>query len=240
MRRRERHAPVVADPSVGLKTAVEGLTGALDAGGPYLPSSAVGSAERVLRKASERLNLSGSHTVVALAGATGTGKSSLFNALVGAPVSQVGVTRPTTSQITAAVWGAEPATPLLDWVNARARHQVAPEPPGGRGWARLGDGSPPDGLVLLDLPDIDSFELTHRAEADRVLGLADVFVWVTDPQKYADAVLHDQYLRRAARHQTVTLVVLNQADRMSADAARECRDDLRRLLAEDGLPAAEV
>ena len=49
MRRRERHAPVVADPSVGLKTAVEGLTGALDAGGPYLPSSAVGSAERVLR-----------------------------------------------------------------------------------------------------------------------------------------------------------------------------------------------
>jgi len=240
MRRRERHAPVVADPSVGLKTAVEGLTGALDAGGPYLPSSAVGSAERVLRKASERLNLSGSHTVVALAGATGTGKSSLFNALVGAPVSQVGVTRPTTSQITAAVWGAEPATPLLDWVNARARHQVAPEPPGGRGWARLGDGSPPDGLVLLDLPDIDSFELTHRAEADRVLGLADVFVWVTDPQKYADAVLHDQYLRRAARHQTVTLVVLNQADRMSADAPRECRDDLRRLLAEDGLPAAEV
>ena len=50
---------------------------------------------------------------MALAGATGTGKSSLFNALVGAPVSQVGVTRPTTSQITAAVWGAEPATPLL-------------------------------------------------------------------------------------------------------------------------------
>ena len=240
MKRRERHAPAVADPTAALKTAVEGLTGALDAGGPYLPPQEVGAAERVLRKASERLSLSGAHTVVALAGATGTGKSSLFNALVGAPVARVGALRPTTSRISAAVWGPNDAAALLDWVDAQARHQVAPEPPGGPGWARIGDGEAPDGLVLLDLPDIDSFELAHRAEADRVLDLADVFVWVTDPQKYADAVLHDHYLRRAARHETVTLVVLNQADRMSAAEAQACREDLRRLLAADGLPATEV
>lgn len=240
MRRRERHAPAVTDPSAALRTAVEGLTGALDAGSRYLPAREVTSAERVLRKASERLALTGGHTVVALAGATGAGKSSLFNALVGSPVSQVGALRPTTSRITAAVWGSADAGQLLDWVDAAARHQVAHEPPGGRGWARLGEAGAPDGLVLLDLPDIDSLEVSHRAEADRVLGLADIFVWVTDPQKYADSVLHDQYLRQAARHQAVTLVVLNQADRMSADAARACRDDLHRLLAEDGLPAAEV
>lgn len=240
MKRRERHAAATTDPSGALKTAVQGLTGALDAGSDYLPAAAVASAETVLRKASERLALSGAHTVVALAGATGTGKSSLFNALVGAPVSQVGALRPTTSRISAALWGDDDASALLDWVDAQTRHHVAPEPPGGPGWARLGDDGAPDGLVLLDLPDVDSFELAHRAEADRVLGLADVFVWVTDPQKYADAVLHDQYLRRAARHQAVTLVVLNQADRMSTAAAQECREDLRRLLADDGLSAVEV
>ncbi|QQS00240.1 MAG: 50S ribosome-binding GTPase [Austwickia sp.] len=240
MRRRERHAPVVTDPSGALKTAVEGLTGAIDAGGAYLPPTQVAAAEKVLRKASERLALSGAHTVVALAGSTGAGKSSLFNALVGAPVSQVGALRPTTSRIAAAVWGDDDASALLDWVDAQTRHHVAPEPPGGRGWARLEEGGAPAGLVLLDLPDIDSFELAHRAEADRVLALADVFVWVTDPQKYADALLHDHYLRRAARHQAVTLVVLNQADRMSTAAAQDCREDLRRLLADDGLPDTEV
>lgn len=240
MRRRERHPAVLADPTEALKSAVEGLTGALDAGGPYLPRAEVASAEAVLRKASERLGLSGGHTVVALAGATGSGKSTLFNALVGSQVSRVGALRPTTSRITAAVWGTADASALLDWVDAATRHHVPPEPPGGRGWAQLPEEKTPDGLVLLDLPDVDSLEAAHRAEADRALGLADVFVWVTDPQKYADAVLHDQYLRRASRHEAVTLVVLNQADRMTPEAAQECRADLRRLLAADGLPATEV
>ena len=74
----------------------------------------------------------------------------------------------------------------------------------------------------------------------QVLGLADVFVWVTDPQKYADAVLHDQYLRRAARHQTVTLVVLNQADRLNGEELDRALKDLRRLLDSEGLSATPV
>ncbi len=241
MRRRERNAtPVAVDPSAGLKQAVEGLTAAVDAGGDFLPPPQLQRVERVLKKASERLALSGEHTVVALAGATGTGKSSLFNALVGQNVARVGALRPTTSRISAAVWGDREAGALLDWVGAQVRHQVPPEVAGSRGWARGTDGTGPEGLVLLDLPDIDSLNLDHRAEADRVLELADVFVWVTDPQKYADAILHDLYLRQAARHQTVTLVVLNQADKMSRPEAEQCRDDLRGLLADDGLPAAEV
>ena len=56
-----------------------------------------------------------------------------------------------------------------------------------------------DGLVLLDLPDFDSREMSHRSEAERVLELVDVFVWVTDPQKYADALLHDEYVRQLTR-----------------------------------------
>ncbi|GAB77399.1 50S ribosome-binding GTPase [Austwickia chelonae] len=241
MRRRQRHAtPSSSDPAVGLKSAVEGLTGAIDAGGKYLPPQEVSSAEAVLKKASERLALSGKHTVVAFTGATGTGKSSLFNAMVGREVSRVGALRPTTSRVSAAIWGEESPKALLDWIGADVRHRVSAEDNSRSGWSAHMGGEVPDGLVLLDLPDIDSLRPEHRAEADRVLDLVDVFVWITDPQKYADAVLHDEYLRKASQHQTVTLVVLNQADRMATDQAESCREDLRKLLADDGLTAAEV
>ena len=63
-------------------------------------------AREVARRAGERLRLSGSHTVVALAGATGSGKSSLFNALAGVDLSAVGVRRPTTGVAHAVIWGA--------------------------------------------------------------------------------------------------------------------------------------
>jgi hypothetical protein len=106
------------------------------------------------------------------------------------------------------------------------------------------DGQPVgslDGLVLLDLPDFDSRETAHRAEAERVLALCDVFVWVTDPQKYADALLHDEYVQQLAGHSAVMLVVLNQVDRLvSEDAVEACREDLVRLLKADGVEGVQV
>ncbi|MBW3086536.1 tRNA modification GTPase MnmE [Austwickia sp. TVS 96-490-7B] len=246
MRRRERHAQTPVDPAAGLRTAVAGLTSALDAGGDQLPAVHVADAERALRKASERLSLSGDHTVVSLAGATGTGKSSLFNALAGQTVSQVGALRPTTSRVTAAIWGHDAPDSLLDWVGAAVRHRVptttsSPSPGASADHAATSTGTiDPTGLVLLDLPDIDSFVAEHREDADRVLELTDVFVWVADPQKYADALWHDTYLRAADRHQAVTLVVLNQADRVAPAEVHACREDLRHLLTDDGLTSAEV
>ncbi len=44
----------------------------------------------MLKRAGERLRLSSNHTVVALAGGTGSGKSTLFNALSGATFSPPG------------------------------------------------------------------------------------------------------------------------------------------------------
>ena len=185
-----------------------------------------------MARVGERTSIAGGHTVVALAGATGSGKSSLFNDLVGADVAAVGARRPTTSTPTAAVWGAEPASELLDWLAVGARHHLgAREEP---------EGLSLDGLVLLDLPDFDSRLLEHRVEADRVLGLVDVFVWVTDPQKYADARLHHDYLAALTGHDVVTVVVLNQADRLTPDGLAACRADLQRLLQADGLDAGEV
>jgi hypothetical protein len=68
----------------------------------------------------------------------------------------------------------------------------------------------------------------------------DLMVWVLDPQKYADALVHEQYLRRFARHDDVTVVVLNQVDKLPVADASACLAHLRRLVAEDGLSDAVV
>lgn len=211
------------------------LQAALDAGGHRLEETSVRRARALLGKVGERTRLSGEHTVVALAGATGSGKSSLFNALAGLEISTVGARRPTTSTVTACVWGSDGAEALLDWLGVPRRHRVSHESP-------LDDGRADElhGLVLLDLPDYDSTEVSHRLEVDRLLELVDVFVWVTDPQKYADAALHRQYLSRLAGHDAVTVVLLNQADKLSEPELAACRRDLERLVAADGLRGVPV
>ncbi len=228
---RTRRAETVSAEAVAAQA--QALRAALDSGGEQLDEAEVAAARRLVDKVSERTSIAGNHTVVALAGPTGSGKSSLFNALVGRPVATVGVRRPTTSTPTAAVWGPEPAGALLDWLGIPSRHLVEPDD-GSAGWADL------DRLVLLDLPDFDSRVASHRVEAARILELVDVFVWVTDPQKYADSLLHDDYLGQLSSHETVTVVVLNQADRLSAEAAQRCQQDLRRLLALDGFERTDV
>ena len=225
-----------------LPAAAEALSAALAAGADELSHPQADRGRAVLAKADRRLSITGGHTVVALAGATGSGKSSLFNALVGAPVAEVGARRPTTALPTAAVWGDQPATALLDFLGVGRRHTVvgAGQPDGASADGASADRPPLDGLVLLDLPDFDSTAVAHRAEVDRVLDLVDVFVWVTDPQKYADARLHEDYVSRLAALQASTVVVLNQADRLTPEALAVCRADLERLLVADGVAAADV
>ncbi|WP_193043798.1 GTPase family protein [Mycolicibacterium baixiangningiae] len=194
-----------------------------------LPEDVLADVRSLDARAGTRLRLSGEHTVVALAGATGSGKSSLFNAIAGAPLAQVGIRRPTTSATQAVVFGPSPAAELLDWLEIRNRQA-----------ADASTAPQLSGLLLLDLPDHDSVEAAHRAEVDRLIRLVDAFVWVLDPQKYADAVLHDEYLRPLAAHREVMVVVLNQADRLSLPDLASCMHDLHRLLAEDGLTGVPV
>lgn len=228
----------ITAPSVeALGTQTAALDQAIDAGGPQLDPTGVTEAQRILEKVRQRSSLAGNHTVVALAGATGSGKSSLFNALAGADLATIGARRPTTSTPTAAVWGEEPAADLLDWLSVDQRHAVtgrSAAPGRGESVGSL------DGLVLLDLPDFDSRELDHRAEAQRVLAVCDVFVWVTDPQKYADALLHDDYVKALSGHDAVMLVVLNQTDRLSPESVRQCQEDLGQILRSDGVRNVQV
>ncbi len=91
--------------SPGLTERVEALRVAAEKGRGRLSLEVVQSAEDVVRRASERLAITADHTVVALAGATGSGKSSTFNALSGLTLAEVGRRRPTTSETTAVSFG---------------------------------------------------------------------------------------------------------------------------------------
>ncbi|WP_435969995.1 GTPase [Streptomyces sp. Qhu_M48] len=194
-------------------------------------SEALAEAGRVLDEAAARQRLSSRHTVIAIAGATGSGKSTLFNALAGVPVSETGLRRPTTSAPIALSWS-EGAAGLLDRLAVPGRLRRRPLA-GGAADTGL------QGLVLIDLPDHDSAVTAHRDQVDRVLGLVDGVIWVVDPEKYADAALHERYLRPLAGHAEVTFVVLNQIDRLGTEAADLVLDDLRRLLDEDGVALGE-
>ena len=191
-------------------------------------------AEALLRRSGERMRMSASHTVVALAGGTGSGKSSLFNALAGANFSPAGVIRPTTKHSHACVWGMEGAGPLLDWLGVQRRHRYARASALDEGEAQL------TGMLLLDLPDHDSVVTGSAALVDRLVKMADMLVWVLDPLKYADASVHRRYLVPLAGHAAVTTVVLNQVDTLSPDQADDCRSDLRRLLDAEGLTETHV
>ncbi|KUM99688.1 ATP-binding protein [Streptomyces yokosukanensis] len=196
-----------------------------------LDTVTLAEAGRVLEEAAARRKLSGRHTVIAIAGATGSGKSQLFNALAGVAISETGVRRPTTAAPIACSWS-DGAAGLIDrlGIPGRLRRRPAHNPDNE---AEL------RGLVLVDLPDHDSAALQHREQVDRILKLVDAVIWVVDPEKYADAVLHERYLRPMAGHAEIMFVVLNQVDRLPGEAADQVLDDLRRLLDEDGIAVGE-
>lgn len=219
----------VVERVAGLEQAVEAARGRLD-------DALVAEAAAVVERAAGRLRLSSEHTVVALAGSTGSGKSSLFNGLVGLDLAATGVRRPTTSWTLACAWGPDGATELLDWLGIPKRHQI-------NRTGMLDDSAADhdlDGLVLLDLPDHDSTEVSHHLEVERLVKLADVLIWVLDPQKYADAAVHDRFLKPLSSHADVMMVVLNHIDELPSDGIDPTLRDVHRLLEQDGLDGVPV
>jgi GTP-binding protein EngB required for normal cell division len=229
---RREHRRIDVDRLVARIAALQRFS---EAAAGHLTDDDLKPARTVIDRAGSRLAVSRDHTVVALAGATGSGKSSLFNTLTGTRTSTVGVRRPTTGTAHAFTWADQNAADLLDWLDIPAdRRFTAAGTVGADTDPRLA------GLVLLDLPDFDSVQAAHRAEADRLLDMVDLVVWVTDPQKYADRLLHHEYLQMFNRHVETTIVVLNQADRLTDADTRNCLADLTALLADDGFPGIPV
>jgi energy-coupling factor transporter ATP-binding protein EcfA2 len=176
--------------------------------------------------ATQRLGFPSDAYVLALVGGTGVGKSSLLNALAGATVSTASVRRPTTGEPVA-------------WVPATDRDGLAPL----LAWLGVDDirEHDADGLrsvAILDLPDMDSVETTHRERVEAVLPKVDAVAWVTDLEKYHDAVLHDTFLRTWVPRLDRQAVIVNKSDRLADDDRSRIRGDLeadmgRRLTAGD-------
>ncbi len=211
------------DALVGLldkvDTAVAESAGALD-------RTEVESVAALARETRMRLSYPDSIVVVAFAGGTGSGKSSLVNAIAGEEVALTGGIRPMTSEPLALVPadGADALAGYLDelGISDRVEHEGPP-------W-----------LCLLDLPDNDSVEVEHRHRVDALLPRVDMVAWVTDPEKYRDAVLHHQYISEMSRYQEQFLFVLNQIDRLDAEDVDVVVADLVRALREDGIVEPEV
>ena len=188
-----------------------------------------GAARETLAAARTRLGFPGTAFVMALAGGTGAGKSSLLNALAGREVSRPGPTRPVTAEPVAWVPADAAAElgPLLRWVGVD--RVVGHHDP------RFTD------LCLLDLPDYDSVEAAHRATVDQVLPRVDAVCWVLDPEKYNDRVLHEDYLRPLAHHADRAVFVVNRRDVIGdARQVAALTADLRRTLEADGISGRPV
>lgn len=214
--------------------SVTQLEKALSLGKPYLPLELQRQGHQILSAAKERLALGVDHTIVALAGGTGSGKSSTFNALSGLEFADVGVRRPTTVRTAACTWDSD-ATALLDWIGVDSDRRISRDTAlDGAEQAAL------KGLILLDLPDHDSIAEHHKEIVKKVLPLVDVLIWVIDPQKYADEALHAEFLREMVDARASMIVVLNQIDTVPSELRPALLADVFRLLEEDGLQEVPV
>ncbi|HEY1135669.1 MAG TPA: GTPase [Nocardioides sp.] len=228
--------PSTSAPRADLGARVTALEEAAALSRGRLDDTLVAEAEEVAARATTRIRLSAAHTVVGIAGATGSGKSSTFNAITGLELSSVGVRRPTTSWASACIWGSAGAEELMDWLGIPPRYQTSRD-------SMLDTSSEThdmDGVVLLDLPDHDSTEVSHHDEVERLVTKADLLVWVLDPQKYADAAIHDRYLKPYVAQQDIMLVVLNQIDSVPEERRDAMIADVRRLLDDDGLERVRI
>lgn len=182
---------------------------------------AAAAAGRVASRERRRRGYLGDTVVVALAGGTGSGKSSLINALAGEEIALTGPQRPTTDRPMAWI----PANPepgltrLLDdmGIGERAGHADL-------SW-----------LAVIDLPDMDSVADAHRTLVERLLPEVDAVVWVVDPEKYQDRALHVDYLAPLAAHAARFRFVFNQIDRVGETDRSAVVADFRRSLRADGI-----
>ncbi len=205
-----------------------------------------------------RLRSHAAPLLVVVGGSTGAGKSTLVNSLLGEHVSAPGVLRPTTRApvlvhhpLDERWFSTDRVLPGLARVSEHGRGPAAvardatavPGRTAGTSTASPADPTRtlrlvasdalPQGLALVDAPDVDSVETANRELAAQLLAAADLWLFVTTAARYADAVPWD-LLHRAAERRAQVAIVLDRVD----PGAEAVADDLRRMMDENGLDAA--
>ncbi|MEO8219836.1 MAG: dynamin family protein [Specibacter sp.] len=184
-------------------------------------------------------------------GSTGAGKSTLVNALVGHPVTRSGAIRPTTRQPILlhnphdAPWFTSARVlPTLHRVRGEivkdntpaSRAGVAPDATAMASLVLVADPGVPPGVALLDAPDVDSISDDNRHLAGQLLAAADLWLFVTTANRYADAVPWKLLLDAASRDITVAIIL----DRVPDGAEQEVAADLQGMLERVGLAGAQL
>jgi len=186
-----------------------------------------------------RLEQQDAPLLVVIGGSTGAGKSTLVNALVGHPVSQAGVLRPTTRSPVLVFSPDDAGWFTGDRILPSLARTTGPEVAGqqpGKSLRLVAAPSLTPGLALLDAPDVDSFVEANRELAVQLLAAADLWLFVTTAARYADAVPWD--LLRVARERATALAVV--LDRVPPEALGEVEGHLRQLLDREGLADAPL
>ena len=146
--------------------------------------------------------------LVVVGGSTGAGKSTLVNSVVGEEVSTAGVLRPTTREPVLITHPKDAELleqhPVLELARLQEHENVA------------------RGVAVLDAPDLDSVYEANRSIADKLIELADLWVFVTSGTRYGDAVPWAR-LQEADERGVSLAVALN---RVNPDSLAQIRADL--------------
>lgn len=220
--------PAKEDGPTQVVDRLKRLQVAVTQGGEFFDPFVAARAQDDLRRTQTRMDLGADLTVAALVGGTGSGKSTLFNAITELNFADSGELRPTTERAAACTWQVD-ASAMLDYLEVDMDRRIEHESILTSGDNRL------NGLVLLDLPDHDSVQVAHSAQVSRLIPMVDMLIWVLDPQKYADQVLHQGYLEDLRDRADSMIVVLNQIDTVPETGREILLADLRQLLDRDGL-----
>ena len=172
-----------------------------------------------LGRQAEALDVDKPLLTIMLMGGTGVGKSTLFNALAGAPVAQASFTRPTTRD------------PVVYF-----HHSVRPDrlDPALR-LCRLAqhDRAGLEQKVIVDTPDLDSNDLANREKLKALLPIADVVLYVGSQEKYHDRLGWDLFKEQRTRR--AFAFVLNKWDRcVTGESGLRPDEDLLKDLKAEG------